>query len=403
MTRSTRRITALAIAATPLSACADGLGGLSAIGFLFFVFIIAPFAMSSIVLAFLLRAFKKTRAALIIGYINVAACLLLLLFARGIQGRGAFDAFNPWWATDDAVVVSICLALIVGNLFFFVRSLAGRLAIVTSLLVYLAVQFVGTAGRSVYYEHDPLAGDVTSVRLLDPHHAESQGRVFRYDTEVLCCQTYDRAVVESQSDGFWRVVWARPNEDPREVSRRQYRHGSKWEYRYPYQPSHVADVLIGSAVRLDEDWEAADDMLLDIVRTNAAKDWIERVITRGADPNFIGENEETPLLIAISRYYGYEQAAVLVRGGADPDLRVGGGDTMLHRAARELTDSSDDVATRLLKLGADPTISNHRGRTPLRVAELSLARTLSNSPERRVGERMVELLRSAADGWDNSQ
>jgi hypothetical protein len=394
MNHSVRWIAALAIVAVPFPACADGLGGLSAVAFLMFI-LTAPFALSGIVLAFVLRATKKTRAARIVAGINATVCVILLIFARGVQGRSVFDAFNPWWTSDDAVVVTICLVLIVGNLFYFVRALGGRLAIIAGLLVYLAIQFVGTAGRSIYYEHDPLAGKVTSVRLLDPHHAELQGRVFRYDAEVPCCYTYDRAVVERQTDGSWRIVQARRNNDPREVPRRRIRHESGWEYRFPYQPSHVADVVVTDAVQLDEHWEAADDMLLGVLRINATADWVEHVIKHGADPNFISENEETPLMIAISRYYGYNLAVTLVRSGADPDLRFENGDTMLHRSARELTDASYDVVARLIKLGADPTITNDRGRTPLRTAERSLSTTLPNSSEHRVGERVVELLRSS--------
>jgi hypothetical protein len=394
MNHSTRWIAALAIVAVPFPASADGLGGLSVVAFLTFI-LIAPLALLGIALAFVLRATKKTRAALIVARINVAVCVPLLMFARGVKGRSVFDAFNPWWTSDDAVVVTICLVLIVGNLFFFVRRLGGRLAVVAGLLVYLAIQFVGTAGRSIYYERDPLVGEVTSVRLLDPHHAESQGRIFRYDAEVPCCRTYDRAVVERQPDGSWRIVWARPNKDPREVPRRQYRQGSKWVYRFPYQPSHVADIVINGAVRLDEDWEAADDMLLGVVRTNAATDWVERLIAHGADPNFVSENEDTPLMIAISRYYGYDLAITLVRAGADLDLRFENGDTMLHRSSRELTDSAYDVVARLLKLGADPTITNDRGDTPEDAAERSMSVKLPNSSERLVGERVVELLRSS--------
>lgn len=387
---------ALAAIISPLPAVADGLGGLAVVALLMFI-LVAPLALLGIVFAFVLRAFDKTRAARVVGRINVVICVFLLIFARNIQGRNVFDAFNPWWGTDDAIVVSICLLLIVGNLMFFVRASAGRRAIVAGLLVYIAIQFVGTAGWSVYYEHDPLMGDVTSVRLLDSHHAEAGGKVFRYAAEVTCCVVYDRAVIEPQSGGSWNVVWARPNRDTRTVPRRQSRKGSNWEYRFPFQPSHVADTLIEGATRLDEDWEAADDMLLDVVRARVADDWIERVTRHGADPNFIAGNGDTPLMIAVSRYYGHDEAVALVRAGADPDLRVSGGDTMLHRAARELTDSSDDIAERLLRLGADPMITNDRGKTPLEEAELSIDRTLLNSPERRIGERLVELLRSAAN------
>jgi len=392
--RSTPWIAALAIAAVPFPACADGLGGLSAVAFLMFIFT-APFALLGILLALVLRATGKTRAARNVAGLNVAVCAILLIFARGVQGRSVFDAFNPWWTSDDAVVVSICLVLIIGNLFYFVRALRGRLAIALGLLIYLGIQFVGTAGRSIYYEHEPLSGGITSVQLLDPHHAESQGRVFRYDAEIRCCRTFDRAVVEQQSDGSWRVVWARPNKDPRKKPRRQNQQGSNWEYRFPFQPSHVAAIVITDAVQLDDNWEAPDDMLLGVVRTNATADWIEYVIEHGADPNVISENEDTPLMIAISRYYGYDLAVTLIRAGADPDLRFENGDTMLHRSVRELTDASYDIVERLLKLGADPTITNDRGRTPLRTAERSLSTTLPNSPEHRVGTRVVELLRAS--------
>jgi len=358
----TGRIAALAIATVPLPAAADGLGGLGAVSFLMFIFL-APFALLGIVLAFVLRAAQKTRAATILGRINVAVCLLLLLFARGVQGRSLVDAFNPWWNTDDAVIVTICLALVVGNLFFVIRTLAGRRIIVAGLFVFLAIQLVGTAGYSINYEYDSLVGDVTSVRTLDLHHAESQGRVYRYEAEVDCCHTIDQAVIERESGDSWRIVWARPNKDPRETARRQYGKTTKWEFRFPFQPSHVARVLVEGATLLDEDWEAADDMLLEVARARATEDWIEQVVSRGADPN----------------------------------LRLSGGDTMLHRAVRKLTDTSDDRVVRLLRIGVDPTIMNDRGETAVQTAEFSLRQVFANSQKRREAQLIVDRLNTAAD------
>lgn len=121
------------------------------------------------------------------------------------------------------------------------------------------------------------------------------------------------------------------------------------------------------------------------------------LLSRGSDPNATDGNGHSPLYDVAATYW-YDVLETLIRAGADVNFRAPDGSTPLHQAAgrnpdaeartihtliqhRAKLDARDNqgftplhtalertssVAARtLLDLGADPTIRDHAGRTPV--------------------------------------
>ena len=90
------------------------------------------------------------------------------------------------------------------------------------------------------------------------------------------------------------------------------------------------------------------------------------LIAAGAEPNRPNASGGTPLLAAIQ--LGLEEVVVaLLDAGARPDARAKGGATMLLEAVRAKR-PSHRIIEWLLLAGADPSLSDDEGRTPLEVA-----------------------------------
>jgi ankyrin repeat protein/preprotein translocase subunit SecA len=88
------------------------------------------------------------------------------------------------------------------------------------------------------------------------------------------------------------------------------------------------------------------------------------LLTQGANPNVVGKNAATPLILA-SRYGHVEVVNVLLSQGADPNIADKDAQTPLHWASRS---KHVEVVKFLLAQGADPDIADKDAQTPLILA-----------------------------------
>ena len=97
-------------------------------------------------------------------------------------------------------------------------------------------------------------------------------------------------------------------------------------------------------------------------------EFVELLISRGADVNARNERGDTPLCMATDDR-NIAKARSLISHGADPNLKGSEGDTPLHRAAEW---GNPQVVELLLASGAEVSPKNGKGETPLDLASLHL-------------------------------
>jgi ankyrin repeat protein len=90
-----------------------------------------------------------------------------------------------------------------------------------------------------------------------------------------------------------------------------------------------------------------------------------KLIAEGADVNAADLEGLTPLHAAASRD-SVEVVRILLDAGAEVDARSNTGDTPLYNAVRNTTPAAVSIMRLLRERGADPTIANEKGATPLR-------------------------------------
>lgn len=97
---------------------------------------------------------------------------------------------------------------------------------------------------------------------------------------------------------------------------------------------------------------------------------VQQVLSLGSDPSEAGMNGLTPLHIAARDHRPWldsprlEVARALLAAGANPNATMATGSTPLHLAIRPSDDVADFVEL-LISHGADPSIKNNFGQTPL--------------------------------------
>nr|CDS30536.1 SH3 and multiple ankyrin repeat domains protein [Hymenolepis microstoma] len=101
---------------------------------------------------------------------------------------------------------------------------------------------------------------------------------------------------------------------------------------------------------------------MDMVRNHDVKG-IEKILTKGFDPNFCSRKDgEAPITAAATIYHPRDVIIALVNGGAHVDFRAQDSHTALHRAA--ICGNYEAIQT-LLDLGQNPNCRDWVGLTPL--------------------------------------
>ena len=98
------------------------------------------------------------------------------------------------------------------------------------------------------------------------------------------------------------------------------------------------------------------------------------------------QDEQFDALIQAVRRNNHEDVLALLQAGVNPNQLGRGGLTPLHYALRPRADKADayGVVALLLDYGADPSLEDHRGMTPLLLA------TLSPQGSQAIVERLIE-------------
>ena len=93
---------------------------------------------------------------------------------------------------------------------------------------------------------------------------------------------------------------------------------------------------------------------------------VKELLSRGADPNAVGNFGMRPLHLAV--YIGdIESARLLLDHGADLNIKDMAGGTPLHWA---VAGGFPDIVELLLERGADPNAKDNAGNTPLHIAAM---------------------------------
>lgn len=144
------------------------------------------------------------------------------------------------------------------------------------------------------------------------------------------------------------------------------------------QSKMVLRALIDAGVDLEQrNGEGATALLLAAgdpnggrqLRTNA----IEALLQVGADPHQTDEDGDTTLLRSFNTRRDVKAVRCLIEAGSEPNKRGAHGDTALHRALSRTSSVEGTVGIKaivkyLLCMGADPTVEDDRGKTPIEVA-----------------------------------
>jgi hypothetical protein len=139
----------------------------------------------------------------------------------------------------------------------------------------------------------------------------------------------------------------------------------------------------------------AGDTALHVAAAGCRLDFVERLISAGADVRARNRRKAEPLHGAAAGVPGspnwdpHAQAATiacLIAAGADPNAPDQGGATPLHKAVRTRCAAAVKA---LIDGGADPSRKNEGGSTPLRLAKVNSGRGGSGSPEAKAEQQEI--------------
>ena len=127
----------------------------------------------------------------------------------------------------------------------------------------------------------------------------------------------------------------------------------------------IGDMLIARGARPTPQWAVATNDL----------DVLDKSVAAEFDINRHGKHGETALIVA-ARRVAIELTARLLRIGADPDITDEVGETPLHVASSfafmQNNRARTELVRTLLDSGANPNLRDHRGHTPLHAALRSM-------------------------------
>lgn len=385
-----------------------GLDSLIIIYWLLFL-VLTPIPLVLIIASFVMRARKPDVWHWILPGISVVTTAGFVIWGGSLINRPILEALNPWWSNDSAILTFVCLTLIVGNALYFAGSFGRGILVVAVVIVFLFVQRLGTAGKSFYYQHNPLIGKTYKIELLDNHNIQWEDKILSFDKVLLqqwCCTATLGAEVRPNSDGTYTVVVATINRDPRLPAMGDYRPKSKWEYRDFFQPSYVAKVLVKNAVLLDKG-KVPDNMIFEAVQYGIVTrsrsqvklwGWVAELAKLGADPDYIDEKSGDSPLSSVLKRADLALVRVLIQdAGADPNLILPDGNTALHRVVRRISPYTFMLTKSLLEYGADPSIRNAHGDTPLDIIEDYIVHA-GLDPKKSNGVKAAGLLQEAMNG-----
>lgn len=372
-------------------ALADGLGGLSALRWVFgFIIVIVGIGLV-VVIPGLIRAFilrrrgeEGTRAQQV--YLGIAIAYLLLLSPIAI-GMMTAPRLSVWLY---AAVAGYLALLAITILYFYDNRKHVFVAVgLVFVLVVLSTPEIVSFTRYEYVENMPLDNSIGLLEQKDSEYLPLEdGRLFYVEKRYNSGGPGDLAPPGARFT-VTPVAGDDALYDLDGLGRSQAYHDHANDIPDPLVTIPLRGVSInlydsrriGRARLLGDDWQADDSVLQRA--TNAFccdPEWVGELLARGADARTTYRSSRWTVLHTMAGKSPYgpdvnETARLLIRNGADVNAIGSLGRSAFHATLKEaqrdafredkLQDSQREYLALLLELGADPNTRDKRGLTPL--------------------------------------